>query len=283
MQTYRKAYVEITNCCNLSCSFCPGTRRPMRTMSLPEFRHIAAKIRPATRYLYLHLMGEPLLHPQLEGILQIASEMDFLVTIVTNGTLLSEKGEVLLMSPAVRKISVSLHSFEANDNVGFEEYLASCAEFAGRAAAGGKLAALRLWNLDGALSGKNERNPEILEALHRRFPGEWREARGGLCMGENLWLEFGERFEWPDSSGEEQSGDRFCYALRDQVGVLCDGTVVPCCMDHEGELALGNLFECELEEIVTSGAACAIYDGFSRRTAAAPLCRRCGFSSRFTN
>ena len=80
------------------------------------------------------------------------------------------------------------------------------------------------------------------------------------------------------SEGSEQV---FCYGLRDQLGILCDGTVVPCCLDHEGDLALGNLFHQNMEEILTTPRAVSIYEGFSRRKAAESLCRRCGYARRF--
>ena len=248
MRQYNKVYLEITNRCNLRCSFCPGTRRPPRTMSPAEFRLLAEKLRPATRYLYLHLMGEPLLHPELPALLAIAGELNFLVNITTNGTLLPQAGEALLAAPAVRKVSISLHSLEANDSRVFSAYLGSCISFAKRAAAAGKLTGLRLWNLDGSLPGQNDLNAPMLEELHRAFPGEWPPVREGHKIAERTYLEFGERFEWPDLSAGEREGDAFCYGLRDQFGVLCDGTVVPCCLDHEGDLALGNLFTQPLEE-----------------------------------
>lgn len=229
MRQYNKVYLEITNRCNLRCSFCPGTRRPPRTMSPAEFRLLAEKLRPATRYLYLHLMGEPLLHPELPALLAIAGELDFLVNITTNGTLLPQVGEALLAAPAVRKVSISLHSLEANDSRVFSAYLGSCISFAKRAAAAGKLTGLRLWNLDGSLPGQNDLNAPMLEELHRAFPGEWPPVREGHKIAERTYLEFGERFEWPDLSAGEREGDAFCYGLRDQFGVLCDGTVVPCC------------------------------------------------------
>jgi radical SAM domain protein len=281
MRQYNKVYLEITNRCNLRCSFCPGTRRPPRTMSPAEFRLLAEKLRPATRYLYLHLMGEPLLHPELPALLAIAGELDFLVNITTNGTLLPQAGEALLAAPAVRKVSISLHSLEANDSRVFSTYLGSCISFAKRAAAAGKLTGLRLWNLDGSLSGQNDLNAPMLEELHRAFPGEWPPVREGYKIAERIYLEFGERFEWPDLSAGEREGDAFCYGLRDQFGVLCDGTVVPCCLDHEGDLALGNLFTQPLEEILSSPRARAIYESFSGRQAREELCRKCGYARRF--
>lgn len=281
IRTFRKAYLEITNCCNLSCSFCPKTARPPRTLTPEEFKLLAGKIRPATEYLYLHLMGEPLLHPELDEILRIAGALGFRVNITTNGTLLGRWENVIISSPAVRKVSISLHSFEANEEGKPENYFGSCADFAGKAAAAGKLVGLRLWNLDGTKPGENALNDRILELLHRKFPGDWPENRSGQTIRERLFLEYGERFEWPDLEAPDHGASGFCMGLRDQIGVLSDGTVVPCCLDHEGDLALGNLFREELSDILESPRAVGIYEGFSQRKRLERLCRRCGYATRF--
>ena len=133
MRQYKKVYLEITNRCNLQCSFCPGTRRTPRMLTPAEFRFLAERLRPATRYLYLHLMGEPLLHPDLPELLSIAAGLDFTVNITTNGTLLPQCGKTLLSAPAVRKVSISLHSLEANDSRAFSDYLSDCTAFARQA------------------------------------------------------------------------------------------------------------------------------------------------------
>ncbi len=273
----RKVYLEIGNVCNLSCSFCPGTKRAPRMLSAGEFRRLAEKLRAHTRYLYFHLMGEPLLHPDLEELLRIAGELGFRVMITTNGTLLPEKGGILLRSGAVHKVNLSLQAFEANEIGSLEEYLRGCIDFAKAASAGGILCEFRLWNQ----GGLDERNREILELLSRSFPGPWQDSRNGRRLAEKVWLDPGDRFDWPDLDLEELGERRFCYGLRDQIGVLCDGTVVPCCLDHEGDIPLGNLFESELDDILNSPRARAIYEGFSRRVAVEPLCRRCGYAGRF--
>lgn len=280
MPRFQKVYLEITNCCNMQCSFCPGTNRAPRFMTAEEFGYLAAKLRPYTDYLYLHLMGEPLLHPQLEEILQISEQLGFHINITTNGTMLPQMGDRLLVAPALRKVSISLHSWEANDGGG-EAYYIDCIDFAERAAAAGKLAAVRLWNLDGDIPGENARNDFILQILHERFPAQWLPTRTGFCFAKRLYLEYGERFEWPEWQAEESDKVQFCYALRDQMGVLCDGTVVPCCLDHNGDLALGNLFTQPLEEILSSPRATALYEGFSRRIPSEEFCRRCGYAKRF--
>ena len=281
MRQYQKVYLEITNRCNLHCSFCPGTSRAPRTMSPEEFAALAQKLRPVTRHLYFHLMGEPLLHPALPELLQTADALDFRVNITTNGTLLPQRSKLLAAAPAVRKVSISLHSQEASADRRWEGYLEHCIDFARQAAVGGKIIGLRLWNLERGQFDPDGQNAPVTERLRRAFPGEWVPVREGFRLAERIFLEYGERFTWPDWEQEAAGGQAFCYGLRDQFGVLCDGTVVPCCLDHDGDLALGNLFDRPLEEILSSPRATAIYEGFSRRRAAEDLCRRCGYARRF--
>ena len=285
----KKAYFEITNVCNLSCSFCPKTKREKRFVSLGEFISAAEKLRGKIEYLYLHLMGEPTLHPELEEILKAAGELGFKVIITTNGTTLAQKGEMLLRSAAVFKISISVHSFEANGKEREEEmikYLEGCFAFAKEAALAGKICVFRLWNLDGADTvGENDNNPEILAQMRRYFGDEWANTRSGMRIADKIFLEYGEKFEWPDPEGNELPDieDRFCHGLRDQIGILCDGTVVPCCLDSEGTVKLGNLFESSLDEILSSPEAVAFYDSFTRRRSPHKLCSNCGYSKRFSH
>lgn len=286
MRTLKKAYLEITNVCNLRCSFCPGSRRPQGFLTPERFRVLAGRLRPHTEYLYLHLMGEPLLHPQLEELLAAGEELGFRIMITTNGTLLHRRGELLCSSPAVHRVSISLHSFEGNEGGDGDlgGYLDGCFAFAQQAAEAGKRCALRLWNLDGAeTEGANAQNEAILEHMARYFPRPWKEGWQGVTLAPNVYLEWGECFEWPDLEAGAYEGRAFCRGLRDQVGVLWDGTVVPCCLDHEGDIPLGNLYEQSLEEILESPRARAIYEGFSQGRAAEELCRKCGYARRFVS
>ena len=274
----KKAYIEIGNICNLKCKFCPGTKREAKFMTAREFEHIAQKIRPHTQYIYLHLMGEPLLHPELEKILDIAQRLDFKVIVTTNGTLLGRRGASLLSSGSVHKINISLQSFEGNGEGDPGEYISLCVDFAKAAERAGKPCILRLWNK----GGFDTLNGEILCALEEAFPKPWTESRGSMRIAGKVWLEEGERFDWPDMVAQDRGEDCFCRGLRDQIGVLCDGTVVPCCLDHEGDIALGNLFESEIKEIMSTERAHRIYEGFTARKAVEPLCQRCGYARRFT-
>lgn len=274
---FRKIYVEISNLCNLSCAFCPGTKRSPGRMTPDGFAKLLPKLRPYTDFLYFHIMGEPLCHPHLAEFLEMAHKQDFRVILTTNGTLLSKQQEMLLSAPGLHKINISLHAFEANDlAVPFEEYLADCFQF-GKAAEGKKLVVYRLWNKGGA----DAKNEEILSAMEKAFPEPWVVESRGTRIADRVFLEYGEKFDWPDLGAPEGSEKMFCYGLRDQLGVLWDGRVVPCCLDHEGDLALGNLFDQDMEEILQSPRAKAIYEGFSRKEAVEELCRRCGYARRF--
>lgn len=277
MKRFNKIYLEISNVCNLSCAFCPGTKRPKHIMTEPEFSALMPKLRPWADYLYFHLMGEPLLHPNLQRFLEIAGEYGFKVILTTNGTLLKKQQEILLASPALHKVNISLHAFEANDlTVPFAEYLSDCFRF-GQAAQGQKLIVYRLWNNGGA----DALNQQILTTLAQFFPEPWSENRQGKRIGDRIFLEYGDKFDWPDLAAPEGSDRVFCYGLRDQIGVLCDGTVVPCCLDHEGDITLGNLFDEDMDTILAKPRAQAIYQGFTKKEAAEELCRKCGYARRF--
>ncbi len=270
----KKIYLEITNICNLSCDFCHGTKRDKKFLSPEDFRLFAEKIRPLTEYIYLHVLGEPLMHPQLKEILEICAGLDFKVTLTTNGTLLREKSDVLLSCPALYKVSVSLHSFEANDRrTVLEDYMTGVCAFAAKAARKGVITVLRLWNN----GGENKLNANINALLSDRFPGPYKENRSGITLSKNIYLEYGDKFDWPDLSAPE-TGAGFCMGLRDQAAVLCDGTVVPCCLDCEGDIPLGNLYEQTMEEILSGERARNIINGFSERRASEELCRRCGYA-----
>ena len=275
-----KIYLEITNVCNFDCSFCHKTSRNKKLMSDGEFDLLTDKLRGRAKFLYFHLMGEPTLHPSLPKFIDMAKEKGFSPIITTNGSLLGEKGE-LILEHVPHKVNISLHAPEANPKFADDKYLANCIDFAKKASEKGCIIALRLWNL-----GTDCDNSPILERLHAAFPGDWVEIRGGSSqrLATRIFLEWGEHFDWPDLSAAEcdRDCDMFCYGLRDQIGVLSDGTCVPCCLDADGVLSLGNLFESSIDEILSSSRAVAIYDGFTRRRAVEELCRKCGYARRFS-
>lgn len=273
---YSRVYVEITNICNMNCSFCHGHSRQARLMSREEFSLILDKLNGHTKYIYYHLMGEPLLHPELPVFLKMAKEKGFKSMLTTNGTLLKKRGDEII-SAGLHKVNISLHSFEDNDATQYKNYMSELADFARKASDAGVIVVFRLWN-NGFDGGKNA---IALEFLRSRIDGEWTENSKGLRIRNKMFLEYGERFGWPDKNAHVQGDEVFCYGLRDHFGILCDGTVVPCCLDSDGVINLGNIFEQDADVILSSARAKAIVKGFDCRKANEELCRRCAYAQRF--
>ncbi len=273
---FNKAYLEITNICNLSCSFCKGTNREKAFMSEENFTVAAKQLRKVTSYIYFHILGEPTLHPRLSRFLEICHELDFKVIITTNGTLLPSVGDVLLSSPALHKVNISLHALEANEKLSFDEYLDGCANFAGKMSEKGKICVLRLWNGDSdGKYGSGKLNNGIISRLEEKFPHElWSENTKGYRLSGKLFLEFAERFEWRENYDDDSVR---CYGLRDQIGVLCDGRIVPCCIDCDGAITLGNIFCDDILDVINSPLAKEMAEGFRNGKAVHPYCKKCGF------
>ena len=285
---FKKAYLEITSQCNLDCSFCPKTSRPPKFITVEQFDYLLGQVQPLTNFVYLHLMGEPLLHPQLDRLLELCAQRGLKVSLTTNGTLL-HRWQQLLQSPALYRVSISLHSFEANrTGQSLEEYLSKALEFC-RAASDldRTYCVLRLWSKDSAvLKAENQRNVDIFEQVRRFFclqedPQKLLENKASIQLCRRVYLEMAEKFAWPDIERTDPTDSVFCYGLRDQFGVLVDGTVVPCCLDSDGNIPLGNVYQQPLAEILTSPRAQALHDGFSCRRPTEELCRRCGYARRF--
>ena len=273
---YSKVYIEITNICNMNCSFCHGHKRPPKQMSKEEFELILNKLEGRTKYVYYHLMGEPLTHPLLPEFIKLAENRGYKSIITTNGTLLNKRKDELL-NAGVHKFNVSLHSFEGDSDDEHMRYICNLADFAKDAAEKGIIVVFRLWN-NGFDGGKNE---TVFNLLKQNIDGEWAENTRGIRIRNKIHLEWGERFEWPDVNAEIKGSSFSCYGLRDHFGILSDGTVVPCCLDSDGIINLGNIFEDDIGSILNSERALNITEGFKNGIASEDLCKKCGYAQRF--
>lgn len=290
MKRFKKVYIEITNICNLSCDFCPKTSRDLKRNTKEDFYHILQAVKPYTDHIYLHLMGEPTTHPHLREYLEMSYEAGLKVNLTTNGTLIHKVQDELIGAKALRQINISLHSFEVNDpNIKIEDYICGITNFVNEATQKSQIiCSLRLWNMDSdELKAKNSLNAYIMQMLEEQLNldvviSEALQEKNGIKLRPNVYLNMAEKFEWPDKEKEDSEEEVFCYGLRDQIGIHVDGTVVPCCLDSEGHIALGNIFETHLKEIIDSPRAKRLYDGFSNRRAVEPLCQRCGYAIKYS-
>lgn len=219
--------------------------------------------------MYFHLMGEPLLHPHLPKIIRIAREKGFRTVLTSNGTLLDKAINLLSFLP--HKMQLSLHSHESNGKGILAEYIDKVMQFAIPAAKQGTCVVLRLWNQ----GGRESENEQVMQLLEQYVPKPWKERPDGYRLCDNLYLEFDRKFEWPEAREKEASHSVFCKALHKQIGILSDGSLVPCCMDHDGDITLGNLFTQSLDEILSSPRAKAMVEGFQHHKATELLCQNC--------
>ena len=286
-----RCYIEITNTCNLDCHFCPKHHRKRRQLSEEEFDLLTDRVRGKVCFLYFHLMGEPLLHPLLPQFVTMAREKGFKTVLTSNGTLLHRA--MVLLDTLPYKIQLSLHSHESNARGELSEYMDQVMRFSTQAAGKGTCMVLRLWNQ----GGMDRENEEVMRLIEKYVSKPWKERPDGFRLCDNLYLEFDRKFEWPggggkaasdDSDGKQEESDGkleaspskskqeyFCKALIKQIGVLSDGSLVPCCLDHDGDVILGNLFHQSLEEILASPRAQALVEGFRHHAATEPLCQSC--------
>ena len=284
---FQKIYIEITNICNMDCSFCKKTNRNPQSMTIEEFEKIILKIKPYTNIVALHVKGEPLIHKNLKEILEICEKYDILVNLTTNGSLILEKIDILRKSKALRQLNISLHSMNKNkceNKKSNEKYIQDIFEAIQILDNENKpYISYRLWNLK-QLS-QNEENIYILKFLEKAYGlnGLIEKAKQNeyIELSEKIFLNQDIEFSWPDVSKKEIQGKGTCLGLRNQIAILCNGDVVPCCLDQDGDIKLGNIFEEELENILNSKKSLETIKGFEENRKIHKLCKTCGFCKRF--
>lgn len=278
---FKKIYIEITNICNLKCSFCPDTKREKGFMSLQNFETILSKIKDYTNLITLHVKGEPLMHLDLKGILDACEKANILVNITTNGTLLLENKDILKNSNSLRQLNISLHSLSQNNNMEENRYLDNI--FEAVRAIKDKYISYRLWNLKSIK--ENDDNFYVLKRLEDEYNisnlVELAKQNEFVELENNIFLNQDIEFDWPNINGSVVSERGTCRGLRDQIAILVNGDVVPCCLDQNGDIKLGNIFENSLEEILNSDLSKCIKKGFEEGVLVHKLCKKCGYRTKF--
>ena len=275
MKKYKKIYIEITNICNLACSFCSVDNRVKETMSIDRFEEVMKKIDDYTDYVYLHVKGEPLLHPMLKEILDICFKYNKHVNITTNGVLIDKKIDIL-MHPSVRQINISLHSENNKDN-----YLEDINNFVEKLK--DKIVIFRYWTLENEkLDEKSTKIVDNLKDYYKLSPEivEKLKTEKHVKIRDNLYVDKALEFEWPSLDNDYYNEVGTCYALKDQLAILVDGTVIPCCLDSAGIIKLGNIFEDSMDDIINSKRYQDMLLGFRNRCVNEELCKKCSFKDR---
>lgn len=279
---FKKIYIEITNICNLNCKFCPDTNRKKEIMNLERFEEVIKKIHKFTKLVTLHVKGEPLLHKDLEGILKILGKYNLKTNITTNGTLIKDKLEIIKNSNAVRQINFSLHSMVQNENIN-KQYLTDIFESVEELK--NVIISYRLWNLQNIKD--NNINNSIIKQIEDYYNisnlSKQLLENEFIKLRENTFINQDTEFEWPNINDEPIIEKGRCLALKEQVAILVDGTVVPCCLDNNGDIPLGNIFKETIEEILNKEKSITIKKNFENGVITCKLCRTCGFLKRLEN
>ena len=274
---FKKIYIEITNRCNLNCSFCGKNKRDYRDMSLSEFELVINKIKKYTDYIYLHVKGEPLLYSNLDSLLSICDNTNIKVNITTNGVFLKEKLSVLINHFCIRQINISLHS-ENNKKSYFLDVFSS-----GKVLSTKMFISYRIWDLkDYKLNKKSTEivdkiiefynlSPVIVDKLYNDK---------NIKIASNTFVNKENIFTWPDIDNDILV-DGFCYGLKTHIAILSNGDIVPCCLDANGEIKLGNIFEDTLDVVLNGDTYKSLLKSFKDNKALHPLCKSCNFKNRF--
>lgn len=286
---FLRTYIEISNICNLQCSFCPVVERDKKVLSPENFRRILKMVLPHTEHVCLHLMGEPLAHPEFKQILDICDEEGAVVQLVTNGTFLSKFGfETFFKAKCLRQINFSLHSFKDNfPGQDVRPYLYDILQFSREALKERPELYLnyRFWNLDAPSEMKDE-NKDMIDHICEFFQVPINERINvALNKSKNvtgrIYFHFDTRFEWPNLNDPNRGENGFCHALSQQIGIHADGTVVPCCLDKEAGMPLGNVLETSFEEILNTPRLKNIREGFKKHILVEELCQKCTYIKRY--
>lgn len=262
----KKVYIEITNSCNLKCDFCIQNSRNKKFMTEVAFCEILEKLKNHTNYLYFHILGEPLLHPQVRSFIRIAGEEGFKVNITTNGYLISKIRNI----SGLRQLNISLHSYDEKYNISLEDYLKNIFEVVDNL--DGTYISYRLWL-------KNKYTKRILEILNNHYKTSINEddIKDNIVVKNNIFINSFHEFIWPDLENDFYCEKGNCYALRDHIGILVDGTIVPCCLDSKGNINLGNVFKDNISNILESARVKRMKKGFQNKEKYEELCRHCSF------
>lgn len=273
---FKKVYLEIGNICNLHCHFCSLDNRKKEFMSVSDFQKIALEVKKVTDYIYLHVKGEPLIHPHFEEILDCCSKQNLQVNITTNGTKLAEKLETLKEKTCIRQVNISAHALSEISFNEREEYLNSLfslIEYVLQTKA--FYLSIRLWI-------KNEEiNNLVLNFLNEKLNLEERITLNTKKILDNVYLSIDEEFVWPSLENDFVSDSGRCYGAINQIAILANGDVVPCCLDSSGVMVLGNCLKQPLTEILNQKRYIDMRDGFKKGIVKEELCKHCLYRTRF--
>ena len=262
---FKKVYVEITNACNLACSFCIKNKRHIKYLTVLEFKNILDKLEPYTDYLYFHVLGEPLIHPDVNELIDIASKR-FNVQITTNGYLIDR----IMDNKNIRQVNISLHSFDIKYKISLSDYMNNIFKAVDRLIENNTYVSFRLWV-------NNSNQGKMIDLIEEYYNCRIDLDSNSFKINKFLYVKKFREFIWPDLDNDNYCEFGTCYAIRDHIGILSDGTIIPCCLDTKGIINLGNIYKDDLGNILSNDRVNLMLEGFRQNKKCEELCKHCSF------
>jgi len=285
---FHRVYIELTNQCGLSCTFCPTKELPSQTMSLDMFDDILSQVSCYTDEIACHVMGDPFTLPNLDKYLNLIEKHELKALLTTSGYFCKKQPFSTVFHSAVKQINISLNSYNKNDtSLSLSQYLAPILQLckSKQDYSPETFINLRVWNIDEQMSERTF-NSELFEALSNEFGVNldidkiYSDRPKSIRLDYKTLLHFDTYFKWPSLS-DTITSDGTCQGLSSHIAILSSGVVVPCCLDHAGVINLGNVTQKPLDEILSSDRVKNIKSGFRSSCAVEELCQKCTYKSRF--
>lgn len=257
----KKVYIEITNSCNLKCDFCIQNNNDTRFIEEENFKLILKKLKGYTNYLYFHILGEPLLHPNIKKYIKLAKENNFMINITTNGYLIKRIKDI----NEIRQLNISLHSYDEKYGIPLEQYMNDIFNVVDNLE--NTYISYRIWV-------NNKYNEEIINILNNHYNTNIKEK---TKIKNNIFFSEFHEFIWPDLDNNYYNDKGKCYALKDHIGILSNGNIVPCCLDTKGIITLGNIYKDDLKKILNSTRVNRMINNFKNNEKCEELCKHCNF------
>jgi len=257
-------------------------------MDLNFFEDVIKQASLFTKEIACHVVGDPLTLSNLDAYLSLMQKYNLKAVLTTSGYYLKNQKFETLFSPPVKQINISLNSYNKNDsNIIFEKYMQTILEFCSYKIKNKKeqFINLRVWNLDEQISEKAY-NKNLFELLSSYFDVKLDEEEiytnkpKTIRLSSKILLHFDNYFQWPTLDNKIY-GDGTCQGLQSHIAILASGEVVPCCLDCDGVIKLGNLHDNTLEKILHDNRAKNILNGFKNSKAIEELCQKCSYKDRF--
>ncbi|WP_267284508.1 radical SAM/SPASM domain-containing protein [Aliarcobacter trophiarum] len=281
--------MELTNICNLECSFCPPKLFANKVMSLELFDRLNSELKELTNELAYHVVGDPLVLGNLNEYLNISQKHNLKVNITTTANNISKRHYKALMNPTIKQINFSINSYNANSHKkSFDEYIEPILEFIKFSKENNHnyFINFRIWNLDDTKSAYDF-NSKVFDKLNSFFNSSldiddvYKTKPKNLRVDRKIFINFDDYFVWPNINNEHISSCGFCYGLNSHFGILANGSVVPCCLDLDAKINLGNVEKNTIKEILNTPRAKAMIEGFRKNILVEELCQKCGYRTRF--